>query len=173
MFDGARWRLCWLLFFARGVCQANRVLLGALLPYLSADVPMSSQVRCVTLTIRVQALPAGKGIGAGGVLDGIHDDASARCGLGLRAWSKLWWPGGSAADRFGGKALVLFAISAYGRECLLLPKAHLSQHVARLARGAEPADGLVRHRPVLVVLFRDGPGRRCGFRGSNPAKRAT
>ena len=32
--------MCWLLFLARSVCQGNRVLLGALLPFIVAEVAM-------------------------------------------------------------------------------------------------------------------------------------
>mmetsp|Transcript_9580 Transcript_9580/g.30667 ORF Transcript_9580/g.30667 Transcript_9580/m.30667 type:complete len:491 (-) Transcript_9580:75-1547(-) len=78
---GARWRLCWLLFLARGVCQANRVLLGALMPFLSADVEMTSQEK-------------------GSVL--------AAFSTGYMLTQVL---GGSLADRFGGYLLVLLAIT--------------------------------------------------------------
>ena len=77
---GARWEMCWLLFLARGVCQANRVLLGALMPYLSSEVSMSSQEK-------------------GSIL--------AAFSTGYMLTQVI---GGAASDRFGGKLLTLFAI---------------------------------------------------------------
>ncbi|KAJ8614563.1 hypothetical protein CTAYLR_004076 [Chrysophaeum taylorii] len=88
---GARWRICWLLFLSRGVCQANRVLLGALMPFVSADVEMTSQEK-------------------GSVL--------AAFATGYMMTQVL---GGSAADRFGGKLLVLFAITTMSLGSLVAP----------------------------------------------------
>lgn len=88
---GARWKLCWLLFLTRGVCQGNRVLLGALLPFLSADVQMSAKEK-------------------GSVL--------AAFSTGYMLTQIL---GGSIADRFGGKALVLFAITMMSIGSLVAP----------------------------------------------------
>mmetsp|Transcript_16112 Transcript_16112/g.52437 ORF Transcript_16112/g.52437 Transcript_16112/m.52437 type:complete len:576 (+) Transcript_16112:87-1814(+) len=77
----ARWEMCWLLFLSRGVCQANRVLLGAVMPYLSAEMRLSSQEK-------------------GSIL--------AAFSTGYMLTQVI---GGTASDAFGGKLLVLFAIT--------------------------------------------------------------
>mmetsp|Transcript_24282 Transcript_24282/g.74936 ORF Transcript_24282/g.74936 Transcript_24282/m.74936 type:complete len:532 (+) Transcript_24282:64-1659(+) len=79
---GARWEMCWLLFLTRGVCQANRVLLGALMPYLSEEVRMSSQEK-------------------GSIL--------AAFSTGYMLTQVI---GGAASDAFGGKILTSIAITS-------------------------------------------------------------
>lgn len=88
--------MCWLLFLTRGVCQGNRVLLGALLPFISDDVEMTSQEK-------------------GSVL------AAFSTGYMLTQIA-----GGTAADRIGGKQLNLFAITMMSLGSLVAPTLLLS-----------------------------------------------
>ena len=87
-----RWLMCWLLFLARSVCQGNRVLLGALLPFIVAEVAMPNDEKG-----RVLAAFSG-----GYMLTQVA--------------------GGAASDRVGGKALILVAIVAMAGGTLAAPR---------------------------------------------------
>ena len=84
--------MCWLLFLARSVCQGNRVLLGALLPFIVAEVAMPNDEKG-----RVLAAFSG-----GYMLTQVA--------------------GGAASDRVGGKALILVAIVAMAGGTLAAPR---------------------------------------------------
>lgn len=88
---GARWHMCWLLFLTRGVCQGNRVLLGALVPFISDDIEITEQEKGFVLAA----------FSTGYMLTQIA--------------------GGTAADRIGGKLLILFAITMMSLGSLAAP----------------------------------------------------
>ena len=55
-----RWLMCWLMFMGRGVTQAVRVVLGALMPFIAADLDLDHQEKGTVLA----AFAAMKGINA-------------------------------------------------------------------------------------------------------------
>ena len=44
-----RWLMCWLMFMGRGVTQAVRVVLGALMPFIAADLELDHQEKGTVL----------------------------------------------------------------------------------------------------------------------------
>ena len=44
-----RWLMCWLMFMGRGVTQAVRVVLGALMPFIAADLNLDHQEKGTVL----------------------------------------------------------------------------------------------------------------------------
>lgn len=88
---GFRWKMCYLLFGCRLVCQANRILLGALLPEIRKDVSFSD----------AQAGQLLSAFASGYMLTQIL--------------------GGALADKLGGKWILQLAISAVSLGSLTAP----------------------------------------------------
>ncbi|KAJ1450660.1 major facilitator superfamily domain-containing protein, partial [Pelagophyceae sp. CCMP2097] len=88
-----RWRQCWLLSASRALCQANRVLFGALLPFIANDLQMTAAQKGSALSAF-----------AGG-------------------YALTQVAGGVATDRFGAYPLIVFATAVMSLGTLLAPAA--------------------------------------------------
>jgi MFS family permease len=79
-----RWLMCWLCFMGRGVTQAVRVVLGALMPYIATDLELDHKQKGTVL---------------------------AAFAAGYMCTQVL---GGYASDRYGGRGPILFAMGSLG-----------------------------------------------------------
>ena len=86
-----RWLMCWLMFMGRGVTQAVRVVLGALMPFIAADLNLDHQEKGTVLA----AFAAGY-----------------MCTQVLGGW---------AADRYGGRGPILLALGSLGMGAYCIP----------------------------------------------------
>ena len=83
--------MCWLMFMGRGVTQAVRVVLGALMPFIAADLDLDHQEKGTVFA----AFAAGY-----------------MCTQVLGGW---------AADRYGGRGPILLALGSLGMGAYCIP----------------------------------------------------